>query len=342
MKISKSQFWVNYHLVIVLFCALYTYVMKFASPHGAFSIYGLITFATVLFNAITLGYIAIYLVNRGQKYTHQQVSKYVLPGVFVFFVLTGLIANISVVGATYAGFVIDNRPMDQFFSHLIDYELPYANKNIWTWLVLSSVCFFFVLWKKATKREQLLIEENMRHKYDVLRQQVNPHFLFNSLNTLSELVYQDADRANNYILNLSDIYRYVLENDKCEKVSLAKELKFVRQFVALYQEREPNKIVLDVQLDERADIEVLPVSIQMLVDNAIKHNQKSVEAPLVIKITMSDGKIVVTNPIQLKSILEKSTQTGLNNLKRRWKLSTGKEANVSDKNGIFTVELPIA
>jgi LytS/YehU family sensor histidine kinase len=208
-------------------------------------------------------------------------------------------------------------------------------------LFVCCIVFFYTTWRQAIEREQKLREENLKYRYRTLKTQVNPHFLFNSLNTLSEIVYADAKKADNYIQKLSGIYRYILDNEETDLIPLNKEIEFVKQYFDLQKERDENKIQLDIDLKNTDKFKIVPVSLQILVENALKHNVISEEKPLKIHIHGDDGYISISNNMQRKSTLNNSSGTGLSNLNERVKLITGKEIIINQNNNQFTVKLPL-
>ncbi len=208
--------------------------------------------------------------------------------------------------------------------------------------ILSGIIFlFYAIWRQAIGREQQLREENLKYKYINLKTQVNPHFLFNSLNTLSELVYEDPKKADNYIQKLSGIYRYILEHEETDLVLLAEEVTFVKQYFDLQKERTGEKVLLNMHIEHADTYKVIPVSLQILVENALKHNSASESRPLKITIRREGMFVVVSNTIQRKNVLDNSYGTGLSNLKERVKLVTGMEMVVNHNNDEFTVKIPI-
>jgi LytS/YehU family sensor histidine kinase len=193
----------------------------------------------------------------------------------------------------------------------------------------------------STKKEQALHEENLKFRYQTLKSQVNPHFLFNSFNTLSELIYSDAKKADNYLQKLSGIYRHILENEEKDLIPLEDDLNFVQQYFSLQKERDDDKIFLSLDIKDTKGCKIMPVSLQLLVENALKHNSFSYEKPLQIKITKENDYIIVSNNIQRKNILGNSTRKGLQNLSDRVKLILNKELIVSENDDMFIVKLPL-
>jgi LytS/YehU family sensor histidine kinase len=167
------------------------------------------------------------------------------------------------------------------------------------------------------------------------------HFLFNSLNTLSEIVYADAGKADSYIQKLSGIYRYILNNEETDLIPLDREIEFVRCYLELQKERDGNKIQAVIDVMNADKFRIIPVSLQLLVENALKHNSVSEEKPLEIRIYAEAGYVVVSNTVQRKNVLSDSYGMGLSNLKERIKLIIRKEMLVSQENNRFTVKIPL-
>lgn len=199
---------------------------------------------------------------------------------------------------------------------------------------------FLLRGRQATLDKEIHQKESIRAKYEALKSQVSPHFLFNSLNALTNLVYEDQDKAAKFIKQLSEVYRYVLDTRDKEVVPIEEEKRFLKSYLFLQQIRFGDKLKLEVDL-ERTNTLVAPLVLQMLVENAIKHNVISEEDPLHIRIFQQDGYIVVENDLQRKSVLVgDSPGLGLDNIARRYEFLSDKKVEVI-KNGKFSVRLPI-
>jgi sensor histidine kinase YesM len=197
-------------------------------------------------------------------------------------------------------------------------------------------------WIKSIENNEELKRENLQAKYEALKNQVNPHFLFNSLNTLSGLVEQKPELATDFIKKLSDIYRYVLEQNDKELVSINDELKFVEDYVFLSQMRFGKGLIFYSHLTKNQNSQVAPLGIQMVVENAIKHNIISDDMPLKIEMESENGFIVVKNNLQKKkTIISGKEPLGLENLKKRYAYLSGVEVEVIESDGKFIVKLPI-
>jgi two-component system LytT family sensor kinase len=338
---NKTRFWIFYHLGMIAFSAVTSMIMKYRQVGDPFTPTVLVPFFTLSIMYVCIGYLVIFMGNRAKKYPHHQLTKKIVPALLIFYVAAFLIANIAVTSGILGWFLYTGRDLGEFWDQLIHHELNFANNRLFIWLLFFTMAFFYILWQKSAKKEQLLSEEKLRFQYNNLKSQVNPHFLFNSLNTLSELVYQDAGKADNYIQKLSAIYRYILENENAALISLDKELEFVKEFFSLQQERDDDKIALDIGIDDATNLSVIPVSLQVLVENALKHNSCSKDKPLKIKIIRENDYIVGYNNIQRKTVPGSSTKIGLQNLAERVKLATNKELIQKEENNEFIIKIPV-
>lgn len=200
---------------------------------------------------------------------------------------------------------------------------------------------FFANWRQAAVDAERIKKENVEAQYNNLKSQVNPHFLFNSLNALTNLVYQDQDKAVKFIKQLSEVYRYVLDNRDKEVVTLEEEIQFLQSYVFLQQIRFGNKLKISIEISG-SNYRVAPLVLQMLVENAIKHNEISEDHPLVIRIYNRDTKIIVENSLRRKPVLESERQgLGLENIKRRYEFLSGQKVEVEEAEEQFRVSIPV-
>jgi sensor histidine kinase YesM len=215
--------------------------------------------------------------------------------------------------------------------------------------VISLVIFYFYNtnlisnhWIKSIEKNEELKRENLQAKYEALKNQVNPHFLFNSLNTLSGLVEQKPELATDFIKKLSDIYRYVLDQNDKELVSLQDEMKFVEDYIFLSKMRFGEALIFNSQIDKSNNVQVVPLGLQMLVENAIKHNIISDDMPLKIEIGIEDGFVMLKNNIQTKTtIISGKKPQGLENLKKRYEYLSNSPIEIIETDKEFIVKLPI-
>lgn len=216
--------------------------------------------------------------------------------------------------------------------------------------MLAVVLLYSQIYVLIYQRQQILIEneqlqnENLTTRYNMLVSQINPHFFFNSLNSLSMLVREeDTKRALEYIDQLSYTFRYITQNgNNAEPVPLREELQFAEAYCYMFQIRYADKIFFDIDVDEQYKGYLLPaLSLQPLIGNAVKHNTITSKKPLRVSITAEDGYLVVSNPIRPLLEPEIGTGTGLQNLNSRYMLMLGSEIIVENNGEQFIVKLPL-
>lgn len=279
------------------------------------------------------GYIVDYL-NQKISWVEQPITR-VTVGVLAMVVYTALafgsilvIANWWVAGISPLEMVLRIGPDDYIIAILITLIIS---------MFFHGRAFYFN-WKEALFREERLKSESLKSRYESLKNQVNPHFLFNSLNVLTSLVYEDQDRAVEFIRKLSSVYRYVLEHKDDEVVSLAEELEFLKNYAYLQHIRFGDNFQLEVQGE--ASGYVAPLAIQLLVENAIKHNVVSEARPLKVDVTLSEKEVSVKNNVQEK-LSKDSTGIGLNNLKARYQYLSDTPVRIVNDGVLFTVTVPV-
>lgn len=211
--------------------------------------------------------------------------------------------------------------------------------------VIAFNLFYHAMRQRDEMKKQLedLQKEMLVSKYTSLKNQISPHFLFNSLNTLTSLMYEDRDLASDFLSRLASSYRYILENTEEDLVSLSQELNFLDSYVFMMNIRHEG--ALKIQTDFRVDTEeflVPTLSLQMLVENALKHNYYSKEKPLNIRIS-SVGKIgiVVENTLRKRINEEVSTKLGHKNIQKRYSFYTNQEMTIETGADIFKVTMPL-
>ena len=212
--------------------------------------------------------------------------------------------------------------------------------------VIISVFFHaFYLYRSVQDKkvkEQKIIAGTASAKFDALKNQLDPHFLFNSLNVLTSLIEEDADQAQRFTTSLSKVYRYVLEQKNKELVSIEEELEFARTYVRLLKMRFEDSIVLDLpEHSTNPEAKIVPLSLQLLLENAVKHNIVTDTKPLNIKVYEKNGFLVVTNNIQEKQVVKKSSGVGLRNIQQRYNLLTDKKVRIEKTPKDFSVSLPM-
>ncbi len=205
---------------------------------------------------------------------------------------------------------------------------------------LFYVKSFFISWRKAAVSEERYKKEALQLQYETLKSYVNPHFLFNSLSVLSSLVEKDIHKSQLFIRQLSDIYRYVLEQKGKELVSLETELDFARSFINLHKIRHGENLNVDLEVDDKSGY-IVPLSMQILLENAFKHNVISEEEPLQVKIWRDHDYIIVQNQIRKRKTIEAGSGTGLETIVNQYKFVSSRTLLICTDDGYFTVHVPI-
>ena len=210
---------------------------------------------------------------------------------------------------------------------------------------LYESAYFFGEWKTNIQRAEALARAGIQSELAVLKSQLDPHFLFNSLNTLTALIDETNAEAQQFVEQLADVYRYVLLSRDKTTVTLCEELAFVEAYVALNKTRFRDDLLVERHIGAGAAQGIVaPLSVQMLVENALKHNRVSPESPLRLVLRAEAGAagyVSVANNVQPKTSLEQSTKVGLRNIIDRYRLLTQQPVQVSEEAGVFTVRLPL-
>jgi LytS/YehU family sensor histidine kinase len=220
--------------------------------------------------------------------------------------------------------------------------------------LVIMICVFFithiyetVFLVREAENEKLKKEQLERARaeaeLEALKNQIDPHFIFNSLNTLSHLIESAPAKAKQFNDNLADVYRYILQNKARELVLLREEMTFLNDYFSLLRIRFEDAVQLQIYVqDEWLDQYLIPpISLQILIENAIKHNEFSDAMPLLIYIKMHNDELIITNQVRKKVLRKTSSRIGLHNLGERYKLTTNKEITVQEAASDFTVSLPV-
>lgn len=209
-------------------------------------------------------------------------------------------------------------------------------------MAIYESMYAFDMWSLGIADNERLKKENVKAQLETLKNQVNPHFLFNSLNTLAALIPEDSDLAVEYVEKLSKVYRFVLEIKDKKLITLEEELEAIRAYNFLLQIRFGENIQFSIDISSsKSQLLVVPLSIQMLIENAVKHNVISNKKPLFVKIYLEDDYVVIQNNLQQKTGINNSTKTGLMNIQKRYDLLSDKKTKIMSDNQFFVVKLPL-
>lgn len=221
-----------------------------------------------------------------------------------------------------------------------------------TLIILIAVIFITHVYEtvflvKETESEMIKNEQLERTKaeaeLEALKNQIDPHFIFNSLNTLSHLIEEKPAKAKLFNDNLADVYRYILQNKARGLVLLKEEVVFLENYFSLLKIRFEKAVEMKIAIDENEMEHYLipPISLQILAENVIKHNEFSDAMPLCISITLVNDELIVHNPVRKKNLRKLSSRIGLQNLQERYRLTTSKEIIITEEENDFTVILPV-
>lgn len=208
-------------------------------------------------------------------------------------------------------------------------------------MILDVINYYRWSHKRALEQE-IQKRSAANYQYQLLKSQLNPHFLFNSLNVLDFLIQTDQEKASDYVKRLAAIYRYLLKMESQSIVMVEEEAAFVKQYVNLLRERFSSGLYLDLDIpDEYLSKKIVPCGLQMMVENAVKHNIVNSQNILTIKIYVDGGYIVVENNIQPKLKTAPSTGLGLNSIKKQYEILFNKEVVIYSDKSIYKVKIPL-
>ncbi len=300
------------------------------------------TILYVLLYSYSIGLPSIALISFAGKKLDQHYRWLQNPfKKLVLSIIIEILIVLFVVVLVKIAFLIANKDdLNDLFSQLSTGFIWAVSITVFGIAVANGV-LFFKNWRQSALNEEILKREKLAIEYEALRNQVNPHFLFNSLTALTTLVHQDADKAEAFIRRFSDVYRYVLENRNMEIVSLQNELNLIENMAYLYHYRHGNNLLIELELDARDEKYVLPMALQMLLENALKHNVISKEKPLKVRLFEEDGYVIVWNNLQLKNSVPDSNNVGLGNIRLRYSYLSEKPLIIEKSDIDFQVKIPI-
>lgn len=236
--------------------------------------------------------------------------------------------------------------LNQSFAIFIEKD-RFENYQFGLWVTLTIVIIFHFIYfyneyQKNKLKEQKVIATAASAQFESLKNQIDPHFLFNSLNVLTSLIEENPDNAQRFTVSLAKIYRYVLEQKDKELVTVTEELEFAKTYMDLLKMRFENSIHFEMpEHFNHEDAKVVPLSLQLLLENTIKHNTVSEAKPLYIKITVEDNYLVVQNNLQKKEVLQNRKGVGLQNIVNRYGILTQRHVLIDASEASFKVKIPI-
>jgi len=330
-------------LIILVVSIVITFVFDFASGGINSNIKGLllnILYGFLIGGSLSLtGFITRFIFNRTDSQANP-VKTYVFVLISIF-----LYISIDVFAINSVWFsIVHEYTIAKLFS-----STGFILTNILT--IFIGIIIFFIIFSKSymtqfiTKEKEAQNSKNeaVKFQYKALQAQVNPHFLFNSLNTLSSMITIEPQKAEDFVNHLSKLYRYVLDNKDNELVNITEEILYIKNYVVLQKYRFENNIIFEIEESVNSIYgKIIPMSLQLLVENAIKHNIVSDEKKLNIKITIDENNFIcVINNIQLKEAGADSFNIGIKNIEERYSFITEHKCIIENNGESFMVKLPI-
>ena len=307
----------------------------FDSLHN-FLVPTLVSATVVLIIYILCGMIATILLNRFPKYS--QTFKRIGLELLCFVAIMAAAVTVLYYGYEYIG--IQGMPVK-----LENYPwvlIVGASCNLLA-TSFNEGAAFYEKWREMVDEADQLKRENLQSQLEGLKGQVNPHFLFNSLNSLSSLISDDSEKAEKFLDEMSKVYRYLLRTNEDGLTSLESEMQFINSYFHLLKTRYGDGLEMEIRINEKYNgYQLPPLTLQMLVENAVKHNMILKDSPLQILImTTNSGKLVVTNNLQRKDRMVASNKIGLTNIVKKYRLMKKEEISVRDDGKEFAVVVPL-
>lgn len=323
--------------IILVICYVIVLAINFeyAQKYNGFGF--LKQFIVVLTNTF-----AIYLANTLVLSDYYLKREKNVPNVLVGGILVNILTALVVLLLEFLGniIIIGSSVNDAF-----QFVLKNSTFTLWFSMTISTTVYVVLLIRRKDKIEvtqQKDIAVKATASFETLKNQLDPHFLFNSLNVLSSLIEENPKKAQEFTVALSKIYRYVLDQKDKNLISVEEELNFAKLYVSLLKMRFEDAIIINFQTDiDINDFRIVPLSLQLLLENAIKHNIISDQKPLQIDIFKEDNYLVVQNSYQKKQTFEKSTGIGLQNIIQRYNLVSNLEINIQQTDKHYVVKLPL-
>lgn len=301
----------------------------------------LVSFSYTMLYSFSIGFVNTYLnFKLDQYFIKDKFSKArIISNIVLSFLITIIIIfllrifeEVIVEGRSFKDYISKEKPENFIVAMVITFII-----------ILSIYLFhFYKAYKENQLKEQKIIAGTANAQFESLKNQIDPHFLFNSLNVLSSLIEENPENAQRFTTSLSKIYRYVLEQKDKELVTVQEELAFAKTYMNLLKMRFENSITFELPVHlELEDAKVVPLSLQLLLENTIKHNVVSEKKPLHITIYIKDNYLVVENNLQKKEVLQDRKGVGLQNIVSRYAILSERKVLIDDSKETFAVYLPI-
>lgn len=334
----------KYRYVFIIVLAVYTYtntVLCEVYKYFHIQIEWYYAFATILLVTLFTWEGSRLIQPLFYRLIHSHHNK--IKGLIYFLVAGSLVTTILTTGIVlFVSMVIHKHSFKEAI-------VPLKLNIIYAWLanllfhLVHAIMYYFKEYKTKWMEAEEMKRMSAQAELQLVKSQINPHFLFNNLNVLSALVTKDSDEANRFIDEFSKVFRYILSNHDKELVDINAELNSIKPYIFLLQKRFADSLTITLNIPEKiAPVYIIPASLQMLIENAIKHNIVSKNHPLHIDVHLNgNNTIVVSNNLQLRKSVYDSTKIGLENIKKRYWLICGRKVEIYQDENAFTVTLPL-
>ncbi|HMU44893.1 MAG TPA: histidine kinase [Chitinophagaceae bacterium] len=322
-----------YTFLNTVLCDVYHYFNINIEWFTALATIFFITFLTWESNRLVEPFFKKRFLNHNNKVRYL-ITFFIAGSIFTFIVTVG---TVVIIGNLIHGYSIQQN------INPIKLNLIYGSLINLFFHLLNAIFFFFKEYRRHLAEAEEFKKVSTQAEIQLIKNQVNPHFLFNNLNVLSGMVIRDNPEANQFIEEFSKVYRYILSTQDKELVPLQSELEFVQPYIFLLKKRFNNALEVNIDVpDFYKSWHIVPASLQMLIENAIKHNVVSHRKPLRIEIHVNGNHtLVIKNNLQPRKNNERSTKIGLQNISRRYELICGKTVMVNKSDDFFAVDIPM-
>jgi len=292
---------------------------------------------------ITIGMVMMY----GHRYIGKIIRKHTswlqspVKTILITVVSGALFTIVATVALNFILFVLILQVPFEQFSRPNWFSLKIAFGIYLFSMIIAHTIVFYVKWKNLAIEQEKQKTESLKLRFEALRNHVNPHFLFNSLSTLTHLIEIDKDKAIEFTNLLSENYRFIIDTKDKDLVSLSEEMAFVDSYLRLQSIRYGELVEVQNRITNNSSFQVIPVSVQMLIENIFKHNVISKESKIVIELWIENEFLYVKNNVNLKNDIEDRTPTGLANIRARYEYLSNRECVFGKQGDDFVVAIPL-
>lgn len=258
------------------------------------------------------------------------------------FIVSFLLVNVDI--KIFHSFVCSYFYEKDLYEYIFEHRYIYLFTILFVYFINVSYerLFLFIELTEAEVEAEKHKKDSIEARFNNLKSKINPHFLFNTFNALSETIEENPPKASKLVNELADVYRYVLDNQEVNWISLKKELEFAKSFINLLKMRFEENLNADINIDENIpDVYIAPLTLQILIENATKHNEISSKKNLKLQIFIEDQYIIVKNSLQEKKALNNGSSFGLKTLHERYMHLSNKEIIINKTGGEFIVKIPL-